>query len=363
MSRIGLLIAALLLVPAVACSNGDPGTADVVNCPQPGPQFVINKVTLPKTKTDTAIDLNGDGRVDNQLGNIFSALSANGVDRQLAEDQAVEGGTATELLSIGAHDSSLQNDDSVSTVVNKAAAPTAPHHSVNAGFSGAGAHAPAQGQYDQGVGLPSSPVFDGTGHFTIDNGVGTALLCGKLSNGRFSSNNPVTTTHPVDMSIHLFGFPDVAITLHGAHMTYRVVPAVPPIVDGQINGSLKQSDLSHTVVPAIARDLNREVQSARGGTPAQQTRAQQIEAIFDVGDGAKGGPCTDPDYSPGQEGDAAKDGVISSCEVATNSLIKNVLAPDVQIFDSSGNYHPNAANTDKDSLSIGVGFTAVPANY
>jgi len=111
------------------------------------------------------------------------------------------------------------------------------------------------------------------------------------------------------------------------------------------------------------------VQDLRGGVGEEVEQGLgrigigQIEAIFDVGDGAKGGPCTDPDYSPGQEGDAAKDGVISSCEVATNSLIKNVLAPDVQIFDSSGNYHPNAANTDKDSLSIGVGFTAVPANY
>jgi hypothetical protein len=40
-----------------------------------------------------------------------------------------------------------------------------------------------------------------------------------------------------------------------------------------------------------------------------------------------------------------------------------VLAPDVQIYDANGNYAPNPLNTVKDSLSVGIGFTAVAANY
>jgi hypothetical protein len=33
------------------------------------------------------------------------------------------------------------------------------------------------------------------------------------------------------------------------------------------------------------------------------------------------------------------------------------------MFDSGGNYHPNPMNTNKDSLSLGLGFTAVKAMY
>jgi hypothetical protein len=47
--------------------------------------------------------------------------------------------------------------------------------------------------------------------------------------------------------------------------------------------------------------------------------------------------------------------------VAGNMLITNVLSPDVQIFDSSGNYKPNKMNTTKDSISLGLGFSAVGA--
>jgi hypothetical protein len=54
---------------------------------------------------------------------------------------------------------------------------------------------------------------------------------------------------------------------------------------------------------------------------------------------------------------------IDICEVATSGLIQNVLAPDVQMFDAAGNYHPNPTNANKDSLSIGLGFTAVPATF
>jgi hypothetical protein len=33
------------------------------------------------------------------------------------------------------------------------------------------------------------------------------------------------------------------------------------------------------------------------------------------------------------------------------------------MFDSAGNYHPSADNTMRDSLSLGVAFTAVKAQF
>jgi hypothetical protein len=69
--------------------------------------------------------------------------------------------------------------------------------------------------------------------------------------------------------------------------------------------------------------------------------------------------------------------VISTCEVATNPETKNLLGPDVQLFDSTqtedangfavlhiGNtYQPSAANLARDSGSIGLAFTAVKAAF
>ena len=74
----------------------------------------------------------------------------------------------------------------------------------------------------------------------------------------------------------------------------------------------------------------------------------QILTIFDVG---------------GCGNAQAMDCRIDPCEVAENSIIKKVLAPDVQIFDANGNYAPNKQNTTPDSMSVGLGFTAVQASF
>jgi hypothetical protein len=49
--------------------------------------------------------------------------------------------------------------------------------------------------------------------------------------------------------------------------------------------------------------------------------------------------------------------------VATNQIVANLLAPDVQIYDANGGYAPNKNNTTKDSLSVGVAFLAVRASW
>ena len=109
-------------------------------------------------------------------------------------------------------------------------------------------------------------------------------------------------------------------------------------------GSCVQS----TLVPRIAQSLTAQVQAN-----PNSSSSMQLESIFDTGG------CTNPDGSQA----SARDFTISTCEVAQNSLIQNLLAPDVQIYDSQGRYAPNPANTTRDSLSVGFAFTAVPARY
>src|SRR5437879_948625 len=52
-------------------------------------RYAINHVTLPQQKSDYALDLNGDGRPDNQYGNIIGTLATQSFDLQSMIDIAV----------------------------------------------------------------------------------------------------------------------------------------------------------------------------------------------------------------------------------------------------------------------------------
>src|SRR5262249_21667768 len=43
-------------------------------------QMVATSILLPKTRTDYAIDVNGDGRLDNQLSSLVAILKSQGTD-------------------------------------------------------------------------------------------------------------------------------------------------------------------------------------------------------------------------------------------------------------------------------------------
>jgi hypothetical protein len=116
------------------------------------------------------------------------------------------------------------------------------------------------------------------------------------------------------------------------------------LMAGQINGAIKNTDVQNNIIPNVAMLLDQRVTANPTGSTEKQ-----ILQIFDIG-------C---DGMPQYKGD----GHIEVCEVADNSIIKNVLNPDVQMFDANGNYHPNPANTMRDSLSLGLGFAGVKASY
>jgi hypothetical protein len=287
-------------------------------------KYVVNSVTAPEQRSDFAIDLNGDGKTDNQLGSIVSALAAQGTDPGTSIAASVTQGQTIYLISVQTADPMLMNDDTVGV------------------------------DYFPGL-THVNPDFSGNGSFTVDGKKPNAKLFGRLVNSAFSSNDPVTTTHPVTMTLNLALFPGgmpVAFPLNGAHIQFTTGTdagsGAPGLLKGQINGSIKNSDVQNNVIPAIADVLNQEIVI----DPNSQ-QAMQILQIFDFGG------CTNPDGTMAMAGD----GKIDICEVATNPIVMNILAPDVQIFDQNGNYAPNPKNANKDSLSVGLGFTAVGATF
>jgi hypothetical protein len=289
-------------------------------------QYVWNDALLPMQRSDYAIDLNGDGRVDDQLGNICGAIAGQNLPLQAQATQSVTSGQSLALFDEHADD--LTNDDCAASDVVPAT-PTA------------------------------SPDFSGSGQFNVDATATVGHFAGPIVAGQFSSlPPPAVAAAPVTVTVKL--------PLLGANTPLEVVGARVQytrgadgrITGGQLNGAIRNSDVQGKLIPGLAASLTAQVQTI----PLSET-AMQILSIFDNGGkfdpSCAAGTCKNPDGSCAVKGDR----VISVCEVATAGLIQNVLAPDVQMFDAAGNYHPSPANDHKDSLSIGLGFTAVPATF
>jgi len=282
-------------------------------------KVVINQLLLPMQRSDYAMDLNGDGKLDNAFGNIVGALSSQGIDIQGQTNAAIAAGQDVMLLDVGSMDPTFTNDSCGDAVF---------YNGVN----------------------QTSPSFDGGTAFTVDNTVPSTLFTGSIVASAFSSLPlPPMQTVPEQLRIKLPLFGLTPVTLIGAHLQWKY--AGGDLTQGRVNGAITNQDVQDKIIPAIAAQLNQQIQAN-----PNSSSSMQIKQIFDVGDG-NGGNCMDK-FGTG----VPNDGVIAACEVSGNSIIKNVLAPDVQMF-QNGVYKPSAANTMKDSLSVGLAFTAVPASF
>ena len=310
-------------------------------------KYVANSLLVPLQKTDYAIDLNGDTHPDNQLGNIIGALaSAGNLDVQGSIDKSVAAGDVVLLLSLQAKD--MTSADNVGVTIY--------------------------------LGMKQAmPDFkSGMGMFTIDASQMPAAFLGRIAGGKFASNNPVTTTHPVTMVLKLpliEGVDPLVLKVNGAQVQFQTGAT---LMNGQIHGSIKKADIDGSIIPAVASLLSNKlakdgctaggggdggVAAGDGGAAMCPATDMTIISLFDVGNCTN--PVCDPMMMTPRCGMMAKagDGVIDVCEVQNNNLVGGLLAPDIQVFDAMGNYKPNPANTTKDSLSLGLGFTAVGAKF
>jgi hypothetical protein len=74
-------------------------------------RFYVTHLMLPQQRDDFAEDLNGDGRVDNQLGNITGAIAAYQADNQHLDE--IVGAQPPMMIEIVSDDPSLREDDTV----------------------------------------------------------------------------------------------------------------------------------------------------------------------------------------------------------------------------------------------------------
>jgi hypothetical protein len=125
-----------------------------------------------------------------------------------------------------------------------------------------------------------------------------------------------------------FAIPEIAFTHHARW-----------IDRGQINVAVPRAELGK-IIPIAARLL--------AGDWNQRPQNPQVLSLFDNGGANEGcmGGCKNDDGSCGR----AQNQTYEPCEILTNSIVKNLVATDLDLDDEPG----------RDAMTLGVGFTAVP---
>lgn len=280
-------------------------------------RWVINRLMMPLARDEYSADLDGDGRVDNALANIINVLASQGLDVQSSTDALTRSGASLQLLALTSSDPALASDPAASCELTGASA--------------------------------ANPDFSGRGRFVADPNRPHATLAAAIASSALSSDRPLSSHRPVAMTFYLsLSLPGSAapapLPLDGVQLQMTDGPFV---ADGRVQGSVSQAKVQSVLLPAIAAALTARVRA----NPGDPTSVSLLK-LFDVGG------CSDQGVPA-----KAHDGVISPCELAGSDLARNLFAPDVQIYDQSGAYAPNPAKTNRDSLSVGFGFTAVPAEF
>jgi len=298
----------LILLLLAACSALKPAptiiaTQTAVALPATGVEyyFVTNKLLIPTTQEQTqAFALNVDGDSQKHLDNKFGDLFT----LLASASQGIElQSTLDQAVSAG---------QLVSLHMAKTNDPLT-DQSVSWSIF--------QGQKTQ-----SAPNFDGSDKFTLDSAAPINLpIVGSLTNGHFTGG-PGTT----QVEISLLG-QSVDVDLIGVRL--EVDFSAQGCANGKLGGGVTVDEFRGKLLPAIADGFNQIIKR-------DQTVANTLLPVFD----------------------SDHDGTITIQELENNPLLMIAISPDLDLLDASGNFNPNQDSV-KDSYSLGLGFTCVPATF
>jgi len=294
-------------------------------------QYATNQILLPSATNSFAIDIDGDGRNDNQLKAIVSAVSAAMFDLQGPVNDAVANGTAVILAAMQTADLTMGCSK---VTLNLAQAPA--------------------------MGAPK-PKFDGTDKFTINTAAGQtpAVLGGMITGGKLSSILPkdqrgdqvqkIILNLPLAMGV-------LPLVIYGAHISGTIT--ADKIATGEIHGVILQKDINEQIIPAVAQLLTDQIhKDPTSGTTDTIVRLFE-DPVNNPASKAKCMVAADCCQLPANRPTCK----ITADEVKSNALIGNVLAADVQVM-QNGAWNPVPKGTAKDAMSVGLGFTSVKASF
>jgi hypothetical protein len=307
---------------AAACGGDDGGSTppDAAPLADAGPLdaalpadvwFVMDSVQLAESANEAArlaLDLDGDKQPDNALGGLLAAIAAQ-ADLPIAAEQvkAIEGGRALTL--VGLEDLVVGEGGPVSVRI-----------------------APGSDLDDD-----AADNFSGSEPFALAPLEGAdGMMPGTLGVGGRLKAGPGT----VPVLLGFAGVPPAVIPLVGVGGGMDCEASANGLASGRLGAALTEEEANQRLIPAMAAGIDEVMQRdcpdalCEDGSPGEQL------AIFF---------------------DDNEDGRLTEEEFLSNSLISSTFGnPDVDLFDADGVYNPGVDGV-KDSLSFGVGFTAVPA--
>lgn len=289
-------------------------------------RLATSALKLPTTAAPASIDLDGDGRADNQLKSIVSTIGALGMDPQVQVDDAVRRGQLVYLL--GLKSTSLDTS-CAGLLMNRALPPASP------------------------------PAYDGSDVFTPALPVSAVFTAG-VPLGQLGTTLPKDLKAADEATLPLavpLGPMMVTLPLRGVHVQGRVqlVAGKPTITDGQIHGAVSVTDLDRVVYPSLAASVTALI----NGDPMSSTTRTLI-SLFETSTS----PISVAKCMVAR--DCCKTSP-STCKIlpqeVKDSVVGSLFAPDVEVLNAMDQWEPVRGGTSKDAMSVGIGFSAVQAAF
>lgn len=172
----------------------------------------------------------------------------------------------------------------------------------------------------------SAPIFDGSDEFTLDSAApAQSPIVGSLTNGHFAGG-------PGMAQVQMFLLGQlVEVNLIGVRLEADF--SMNGCANGKLGGGVTVEEFSGKLLPAIADGFNQIVK-------VDKAAANTLLPVFD----------------------SDHNGTITSQELETNPLLMLAVSPDLDMLDASGKVNPGQDGV-KDSYSVGLGFTCVPATF
>ncbi|MCS6913813.1 MAG: hypothetical protein NZ890_11305 [Myxococcota bacterium] len=298
-----------------------------LDCPPQGHQYATRAIQLPDQKL-FAIDIDGDGRPDNQLRSVVRTIAAAGfdLDAQLAAALAAGSGIVlAEVRPLGLASGPV-------TVSLHSAAPPMP-----------GA---------------ARPRFDGTDRFAVLPGQVPTLLSGRLEGNQLQTLLPreQTTATLARFELRLpVGGAVLPLTAYGVHLQGTISPQ--EITEGELHGVVRAQDIEAQVIPAIAALVTFQINHF----PMAQATESIVRLLEDPGHPVTQRKCMVARDCCQRVADRPTCKILPE-EVRDNPVVAAVLRPDVQVFDGD-QWRPIPGGANKNALSLGIGYTAVKARF
>jgi hypothetical protein len=313
-----LLLIAVAFAPHAGCTDGAPGDCfereactpterASINPDGTTHQFVMDSIHWPTRSFDAeqlGFDLDGDPRCepDNVLGQLLSGVID--LDPNAAVAESIADGRILHLVEVRA--TSLDNASGVSVRVYI------------------------------GIDLDGDPSdnFSGTETFEIDEAVLGVALAGEIIDGALSAE---LGTVPLQLSLPGVDTPRILL-LDAAKMKLTFDGDG---VSARLGGSLTEQQVYDSLLRVVWTAMTSTIaDDCPNGVCIPRSGGETLIDLFD----------------------ANGDHRLSLREVRDNDLMHSLFAPDLDLYDADGRHSPRCDGV-KDSLSVGVSFTAVPAIF